>query len=266
MRKSLITILRKSGLIKLADKFRYYINYIKSYGARKKFKKENPNVVLPPSYYIYETFNLDYFAFYNESIETAKWLISHFKKHKVLENAKILDWGCGPGRTIRHLPKFASDTNQFYGTDYNKDYITWCKKNISKVHFETNNLKPPMAFGNNMFDVVYGISIFTHLTKELHFLWFDELIRVLKPGGILFITLHGEAFLNKLTNIEIIKFNKGELVERSSTKIGHRTFASFQPKSFVKLLIGKNKVLEFIPGDLQSPKPQQDIWIIKKSN
>jgi SAM-dependent methyltransferase len=164
------------------------------------------------------------------------------------------------------MPALASNTCQFYGTDYNKEYISWCQKNITNVHFKTNNLNPPLAFENDMFDVIYGISIFTHLTEELHFKWFNELIRVLKPGGILFLTLHGEAFLKKLTEIERKKFEKGELVERSNTKIGHRTFASFQPKSFIRSLIGKNKVVEFIPGDLKSQKPQQDIWIIRKSN
>ncbi len=266
MRKVLITLLRKSGLIKVADKFRFYIKYIKSYEARKEFYKQNPNVVLPPSYYIYETFNLDYRGFYNDSIETAKWLISHFEKHVVLENTKILDWGCGPGRTVRHLPKFTPNTCEFFGTDYNKDYISWCQKNIEHISFESNDLYPPLNFEEDTFDVIYGISIFTHLSRDLHFLWFNELIRVLKPGGILFITLHGEAFLKKLSDTERKKFEKGKLVERSNTKIGHRTFASFQPKSFVDSLIGKNKVLEFIPGDIRKPKPQQDIWIVRKIN
>ena len=122
-----------------------------------------------------------------------------------------------------------------------------------------------MSFEGDAFDVIYGISIFTHLSKEMHFAWFNELLRVLKHGGIMLLTLHGSAFKEKLTKAEKIKFEKGELVVKSNTKEGHRTFGAFQPASFVKELVGLNEILEHIPGDVKNGKPQQDVWIIKKS-
>jgi SAM-dependent methyltransferase len=258
-------LLRNVGLIQISDKIRFYICYIQTYRLRRLFFKENKNVKLPPAYYIYETFNLNYFGFYNKSIDTAKWLISYFEKFKKLENISILDWGCGPGRIIRHLPAFIDSSCTLYGTDYNKKYINWCKKNIPDISFSTNKLSPPLSYLNNTFDIVYGISIFTHLSKEMHFAWFNELIRVLKPGGIMLLTLHGNAFKEKLTKAEKINFEKGELIVKSNTKEGHRTFGAFQPVSFVKKLVGSNEILEHIPGDVTNGKPQQDIWIIKKS-
>lgn len=104
MKNLLIYILRKFRLIKFADKIRFYICLIKTNKLRKRFSKEYPTVQLPPAYFIYETFNLNYFSFYLNSIETAKWLVSYFQKHAVIDGVKILDWGCGPGRVIRHLP------------------------------------------------------------------------------------------------------------------------------------------------------------------
>ncbi len=261
---TLSSLLRQVGLIKIGDKIRFYINFLKTYRLRKQFFKENIDVKLPPAYYIYETFNLNYFSFYNKSIDTAKWLVGHFEKYKKLENLKILDWGCGPGRVIRHLPSFIDNSCKFYGTDYNRKYINWCTKNIINVSFNTNKLSPPLGYESNTFDIIYGISVFTHLSKEMHFAWFNELIRVLKPEGILFLTLHGDAFKVKLTETEIIKFEKGELVVKSNTKEGHRTFADFQPVSFVKEIVNSNEILEYIPGDIKNGKPQQDVWIIKK--
>ena len=41
--------------------------------------------------------------------------------------------------------------------------------------------------------MVYGLSIFTHLTELAQDLWLAELCRVLKPGGVAFLTFHGEA-------------------------------------------------------------------------
>lgn len=265
MSKFISVLLRKLGLMKFADKIHFYILFLKTYKTRREFKRANPEVVLPPPYFLYETFNLNYFSFYNKSINTAEWLVSFFKKYKSLKNLKVLDWGCGPGRVIRHLPKVMDKTCQFYGTDYNKRYINWCSKNIPNVSFNLNKLSPPLSYENNTFDIIYGISIFTHLSKEMHYSWFNELIRVLKPGGIIFLTLHGNAFKDKLTVTEKLKFEKGNLVVKSRTKEGHRTYGAFQPASFVKELIGSNELIEHIEGKIKNNKPQQDIWIIKKT-
>ncbi|MDL2308887.1 class I SAM-dependent methyltransferase [Bacteroidales bacterium OttesenSCG-928-B11] len=261
---TLSSLLRKIGLIKIADKMMFYVNYIKTYRLRKQFFRENSDVKLPPAYYIYETFGLNYFNFYNGS--AAKWLINHFEKYKKLENINILDWGCGSGRVIRHLPSFIDNSCKLYGTDYNQKYINWCNKNIMNVSFSTNKLVPPLSYESNTFDIIYGISVFTHLSKEMHFAWFDELLRVLKPGGIMLFTLQGGSFKGKLAEVEKIKFEKGELVVKSNTKEGHRTFSAFQPVSFVKELVEPNEVLEYIQGDIKNGKPQQDVWIIKKSS
>jgi SAM-dependent methyltransferase len=260
----LISFLRKTGLIKIADYIRFIICYIQTYSLRKKFLSENKGVVLPPAYYIYETFGLNYNNFYTNSTDTAKWLISYFEKYVSLENVHILDWGCGPGRVIRHLPAFLPASCSSYGTDYNKKYIQWCTKNIPQVKFKPNNLQPPLAFENNYFDIVYGISIFTHLSLEMHYLWMSELLRVTKPGGILFLTMHGDAAKSKLPEPEKGKFDNGELVVKGNTKEGHRTFVAYQPPSFIKKLVAPNIILEHVPGTIINQKPQQDVWIIRK--
>jgi ubiquinone/menaquinone biosynthesis C-methylase UbiE len=260
----LSSIIRSLGLIRIGDNLRYYIGLLKTYKLRKQFFIENPGIKLPPAYSIYETFNLNYFSFYNSSIETAKWLISFFEKYKKLENVKILDWGCGPGRVIRHMPNLISGSCRLYGTDYNKKYIKWCTKYLPQISFKTNKLQPPLFFEDNFFDIIYGISIFTHLSEEMHYAWFNELIRVTKSGGIIFLTLQGEVFKNKLTDSERENFDQGNLVIKAKTKEGHRTFGAFHPPAFVKKLIGKNEILEHIPGIIKDSKPQQDIWIVKK--
>ena len=112
--------------------------------------------------------------------------------------------------------------------------------------------------------IIYGISIFTHLSREMHYKWFNELMRILKPDAILFLTMHGEAFKIKLTEAEKEKFDKGYLIVKSNTKEGHRTFGAFQPTNFIKELIGENEILEHIAGEVKNGKPQQDIWIIRK--
>ena len=257
-------LLRQLGLIKISDKVRFYLLYLKTYGKRRAFKKSNPNTCLPPSYFIYETFGLDYEQFHNDSEETAKWLVSYFEKHKSLDNISILDWGCGPGRIIRHMPLILGKSCRCYGTDYNARYVTWCSEHIPEATFKPNGLEPPLPFENEMFDIIYGISIFTHLSEKMHYAWFDELFRVLKPEGILFLTLHGKAFKSKLSEEQCKIFDEGRIVVLSSTKEGHRTYGAYHPVPFVKELTGDFKVIEFVEGGLINGKPQQDIWIFQK--
>jgi ubiquinone/menaquinone biosynthesis C-methylase UbiE len=265
MKSLFSSFIRNLGLIKFTDKLYFYFVLFKTRKQRNEFKKTHPDVALPPPFYIYETFGLNYESFYNKSINTVEWLISHFQKYSNLKNIKILDWGCGPGRVIRHLPAIMDHSCEFHGSDYNKKYIKWCNKNIPNIIFKENQLAPPLNYNENTFDIIYGISIFTHLSEEMHYAWFNELIRVLKPGGILFLTLHGDAFKEKLTEAERNNYENGKLVVKSNTKEGHRTFAAFQPTSFVENLITPNEILEHICGKIKNGKTEQDVWIIKKS-
>lgn len=261
---SISLFLRKLGLIQISDKLRFFFGYMSSSFSRRRFFRENPNVVVPPAYFIYETYNLNYYSFYFNSMDTAKWLVSYFTKYKTLEGLRVLDWGCGPGRIIRHLPSNMGSSCEFYGTDYNEKYIKWCNENLPDLKFSQNQLQPPLQFEDNSFDIVYGISIFTHLSKDMHYAWFNELIRVTNTGGILFLTLHGDAFKVKLTDSEKELFEKGEIVIKANTKEGHRTFAAFHPTLFVKELVGKNEILEHVPGLIKNGQSAQDVWIIRK--
>ena len=214
---------------------------------------------------MYETFGLgNYNSYYFGSIETAQNVLKRFKKHIPTNNINILDWGSGTGRVIRHVPNLLDSTSSCFGTDYNANYIHWCNTNIPNVNFSENRLDPPTVYEDNFFDAIYGISIFTHLSKEMHFKWFDELMRILKPKGVLQITLSGHAFIDKLSKKEKEQFLKGEFVEQKSFRNGHRSYASYHPEKFVRELLGQHEVLEHISGKINNGIGTQDIWIIRK--
>ena len=265
MKKSIITnFLRKLRLLYFVDWLRYCIQKIKNYKQNSQFKKQNPSVVLPPDYLIYESFQMNYKKYYTDSFETAKWLTNHFSNHIELKNIKILDWGCGPGRIIRHLPEIIKK-GRFYGTDYNKNSIKWCSENLPNISFNTNTLEAKLPYEDHSFDVIYGISIFTHLSEQMHFDWYKELYRVLKTNGILFLTTQGENFKLKLTQTENETFDEGSLVVRGNVKEGHRTYSAFQPNKFMKELFNNVEILEHIVTDIGESKIiPQDIWIVKK--
>jgi ubiquinone/menaquinone biosynthesis C-methylase UbiE len=247
------------------DKLRFYVEKFKNRKVNRKFKKNNPDVKLPPDYLIYESFKLVYQKYYTESIDSAKWIVNHIGKHIKLKNKNILDWGCGPGRIIRHLPAIVGNGCNFFGTDYNGKSIEWCSVNLPGIHFNKNSLEANLPYDDNFFDAIYGVSIFTHLSEKLHFEWYNELFRVLKPNGVMFLTTQGDNFKIKLTSQEIAKYENGELVVRGKVKEGHRTYSAFHPEKFIRKLFSNSIILEHVvtnpTGKTWLP---QDIWIIKK--
>jgi SAM-dependent methyltransferase len=120
------------------------------------------------------------------------WMCHKYLERSLAELDTILDWGCGCARNTQPLIKIASGA-RIHGIDIDPLNIAWSKQHVAGATFDVSGLFPPLKFADGTFDIVYGLSIFTHLTERAQDLWLAELHRVLKPGGIAFLTYHGEA-------------------------------------------------------------------------
>jgi len=105
----------------------------------------------------------------------------------------VLDWGCGCGRISRYFRQRGPDA--FTGADVDADNVAWCRANLPFGRFETIPLHPPTQFADGTFDLVIGISVFTHLREPDQFQWLEELRRITRPGAVLLLTVHGDAYL-----------------------------------------------------------------------
>ena len=261
---SLKNILRSIGIIRISDNFRYQLMRIRNKDDNKKFLNENPNIAIPPDYLLYEAHQLKYRSYINNGLANAKYIKGLLEKYIDFNNKKVLDWGCGPARIIRHFPNLLQNT-KFYASDYNKRSILWNQNNIDNITFSTNGIFPPTCFEDDFFDVIYGLSILTHLSAENHFKWINELYRISKENAVLLLTTHGEAYKEKLIKKDQLKFESNQLVIEGNTLEGHRTFAAYHPPKRIKSMFeDKFKVLEHIPGKKESWGTSQDQWILEK--
>lgn len=111
---------------------------------------------------------------------------------------RILDFGCGSGRVTRAL-KTLHPQAEVSGTDIDAEAIGWLSGNYAKYGtFVVAPHRPPMSFPDAAFDFVFGISVFTHLPKDMEGEWLDELRRIAAPGAHLVLTTHGESHWSKL--------------------------------------------------------------------
>jgi 2-polyprenyl-3-methyl-5-hydroxy-6-metoxy-1,4-benzoquinol methylase len=103
---------------------------------------------------------------------------------------RVLDVGCGPGMTVQELVK---DGFEFYGVDISGEMIGQCERKFGDVlaaHFSVGRIEK-LEFPNGFFDVVLCVGVVEYVDDDR--VAVGEMARVVKPGGIVVVTLPNRA-------------------------------------------------------------------------
>ena len=264
---SLIRLVRRLGLLRLADTLRYQIHKGKVADENKKFLSEHPDFVPPPAELAYDAYNHASWPVYWESgYRHAQFFAETILKYSKVGKIDVLEWGCGPCRLIRHMPGLLGErAGDVSGTDYNPDTIDWCKTSVSGIRFELNGLMPPLPFPDNAFDAVYNFSVLTHLSSNVQIAWTQELYRVLKPGGVMVGTTHGENYEYMLASTqEKDAYARGDCVEQEQYAEGAKWYFAVHPEKFVReKLLHQFESVERVPVS-EGVGMLQDVWVARK--
>jgi SAM-dependent methyltransferase len=103
----------------------------------------------------------------------------------------VLDLGCGCGRVLRWLAEGPGGP-RLTGSDISAEAIAWDRANLPFARFDVNGAEPPLPYEEGAFDLVIAISLVTHLTEALQLAWLAEMKRVLRPGGLILISVQNE--------------------------------------------------------------------------
>lgn len=268
MKYKLINIIRALGLLKVADTFKYWIARLAISRKNRKFRKEFPGFPVPPYDLAFDAYNhVDCYKYRESGLHHAEVFAQIIRRHQEKEALKVFEWGCGPGRLIRHIAKLLEDKKiELVGCDYNLKTIRWCQETLPGISFVHNELMPPLSFPDHHFDVIYNFSVFTHLSEAAQDAWIKELFRVLKPGGLFICTTHGENYRYLLTTkSERARYESGEVVVQGGYREGKKWFFSIHPAAYVK-----NSLLRDFHGVHSYPVDRetgmlQDVWVGKKA-
>ena len=110
---------------------------------------------------------------------------------------RVLDFGVGAARQLlhftRHFPR-----PEYHACDVDPELAAFVGRAYPNVQVRANLFEPPLEYPDGHFDMVYGVSVFSHLAPAAHLPWLRELHRVTRSGGSCFLTTEGWAALPRV--------------------------------------------------------------------
>ena len=183
--------------------------------------------------------------------------------HPLRSFSHILDFGCGCGRLTRQLP--SRTDAQIAGSDLNPELSGWCADNLPFGRFCTNDLLPPLEFGPRVFDLIIARSVFTHLPEPEQLAWMREFERVLAPGGLIYLTMHGEQLASGLTPSQRQILENDELVVTYAALAGDNICSTWASRGYVeRRLLEGFELLKHVPGR-SATHLRQDVYVLQRS-
>ena len=228
------------------------------------FRNKHHELAIPSDRDLFETFQLDYALYFSDGQLAAIEMVEWSKPYLLNDSLHILDWGCGVGRIIQHIPKILPNAI-CYGADINQQRIKWCRNNINDVLFDCIE-DEQLPYPSQLFDLVFGISVFTHIHRNDQAFWLKELHRITKPGAVVIVSTHGSFYEKNMNAVEKSAYQLKGWFSNEYQEKGHRLLSTYNKAENFKIKLEQYfKVITHYDGKSHPAKlGGQDIWILRK--
>ena len=175
----------------------------------------------------------------------------------------ILDFGCGCGRVLRHAPGHTSAT--LFGVDASEELVSWFAQQLPELaDVRVNDVLPPLPFPSGAFDLVYLLSVFTHMRESTELAWMPEFQRLIKPGGLLIFSAHGPAFMHHLSGRQQRSFDAGELIVKRPELEPSNACTAFHPSRYVHSTLARGYTVRAYVEGGAAGNPGQDLYVFER--
>jgi SAM-dependent methyltransferase len=138
-----------------------------------------------------------HFSYWASGLQDVNMVFEAASQHGLSSPIAYLDLGCASGRLLRHTAiKYPNMIS--IGCDINRLHVEWCNNFLSsEITVFQNSSIPTLPIESNSIDLVTAFSVFTHI-EALETSWLMELRRILRPGGMAWVTVHTEHTLQEM--------------------------------------------------------------------
>jgi SAM-dependent methyltransferase len=190
-----------------------------------------------------------------------------------------LDFGCSSARVVRVL-QAAYPRTDWRGCDPNTGAVEWASEHLPGIEFFVSGDEPPLPLADGSLDLAYAISIWSHFEPVLGLRWFEEMRRIIRPGGHLVCTTHGLTSVALYASQELRTPEQSEEISEDLYRQGWWYKAEFgeegdwgvvnpdwgtaflTPEWLLTQLCPHWRVLEFAPGRNQY---NQDVYVLERA-
>jgi SAM-dependent methyltransferase len=190
----------------------------------------------------------------------------------------VLDFGSSSGRVLRALAA-AHPGTRWIGCDPNHGAIEWARAALPQIEWFQSGNEPPLPLPDGALDAVYAISIWSHFEPLFGLRWFEEMRRLLRPGGHLVFTAHGPATLAYDASHALRPLEECAEIERALYRDGRWFIDCFgvagdwgvvnpswgnsfiTPEFVLEQLCPLWRVVEFVAGRNQE---RQDVYVLAR--
>jgi SAM-dependent methyltransferase len=198
---------------------------------------------------------------------------------RLADAGDALDFGCSSGRVVRVLAA-AFPEIRWRGCDPNGPAVTWAAEHLKDIEFFVSPQHPPLPIAEGQLGLVYAISIWSHFAPELGLRWFDEMHRVLRPGGYFVLTTHGLQSVSHYAELGQRSPHQSRAILDGLYRSGYWYAPEFgdagdsgivnpewgtaflSPEWLLTKLCPRWRVLEFAPGRNQL---NQDVYVLQRA-
>lgn len=168
---------------------------------------------------------------------------------------KILDYGCGSGGNIAVLGRFGVVS----GVDISEIALGFAQKKGFAELVRIEGLKTPFLEGS--FDLVSSLDVFEHIEDDVATM--KECHRLLKPGGILLVTVPAHQWLWSLHDVALHHFRRYSY-KQLQEKLRLSGFEILEGSHFVTLAVPVN-LLRKLREKLRRRPPRIATWDVEFS-
>jgi 2-polyprenyl-3-methyl-5-hydroxy-6-metoxy-1,4-benzoquinol methylase len=181
----------------------------------------------------------------------------------LLRTKSVLEFASGHGRFTRHLVK-ALGANRVVAADVVEDAVTFARETFGVQGFVSAAV-PEQVQWDRQHDLVFVLSLFSHLPDATWSRWLQRIYGMVSPGGVLVFTTHGaEAVLKQGVTLNENGYFFAPSSESNAID-GQEYGTTFTSAAYVRARIAEHlpgaKLLKFAPRQFWH---HQDAYVVEK--